>query len=297
MSYKLEPIDIAERIALAYTLSALSYIKPGAPHRYSPHPWLLDYATLGITLFSVSTEAASKGLMVGKGEISAREARVSKLILESLRVATQQYGKLPPLSYTIPTVPVIAASTSHAITVKGGFNLSTYRSSIRSFLIGCTGRDVADYVKWLYDVSSEEEVEVLREARVSEATAESGYITLLDVFEALAKTKRLYSELLHPETTWYVAKDILESYGKIRDPNLAVTRGYITLILELKLIPNNYMKGLREALNKGLISTKEGVRELYELDKTLRSSGVDLSDTLPLLTLSTFIALLEGFRL
>ena len=287
-------LDVVEKIASSISLSALSYIKPGAPHRYSHHRWVLEYSTIGVTLLGPLAEAVQRGIKIARGDISSRESGVGRLILDSYNAVIQRYGTLPPLSHFIPALPVLAAASSHTLQYRGRISASALRSSIRSLLIGCRGRELAEVVRRLYNIGDSSIEGALRDSRISEASADAGNINMLDVFEALSKVELAYEELLNPNLILKSSRAMLDHYGKLRDVNSAVVRGYLELLRSVDSIPEWLGRNVDELLKSGAVGTREGFRKLYNLDRKAREESLDLSGLLPTLTLAVYIAAWEG---
>lgn len=285
---------VLERIASSIMLTALSYIKPGAPHRYSAHRWILSYSMMGLLMVNPILEACVRGEEVGRGEISARQARLAKIIVETYNVLLRKYKVLPPMPRVIPIFPILAISTSHTIVLRGRFEIPTFKNSVKTMLTACRGGELSELVGRLYRIGDSKVEEALRTNRIMESNVEPESITLLDVVEALSSIELSYKELINPRLTLRASKEILENYNLYGDLNAAIVRGYLELLESVGEVPAWAKRDIKRLLEEGNVGTKEGMKKLYELDKRFRDENLDYTYLLPLLNIATYMSLWGG---
>ena len=284
----LEPIMVVGKTLTSLHVSLYSYIKPGAPHRYSLDNKPYEYMNLGLGLTDLLWDIARDFQRLSRGEIGLPDIRLGSRIDQALRKSLARYGVLPPLDLVFSIV--LSATTIAYGLVKREESVAGYKKALDDVLMASTSRDALEVFESLRRLGYHGEVELLELNGVSRSSIEVHGFKLPDIFSVL-ESEYVFFQYASPykKIITEVADAIALEYDSSRSINNAVVRGYVELLLREKL-PGEYKDRLRKIVELKLTRTRNGLKELYSLDKDLRGKGLTLEKLVAPLILAVAIA-------
>ncbi len=281
---------VLEAACNAFLLASLAYIKPGAPHRFSPDRNLHSYASLASCLLGELSAAFDVGASVAKGSRSFRDVGVAFHAVECLKKVIAKYKK-PLLPFAVLSTSILASAAGYVEASRKEVNASNVLSAYTMILSTATSHDVSAMVRELYNLGVFEDE--LSRAGITAHRVEVESLTLDDVFSAIAKASSgNAAELLTARARPLHAYSVItKSYAKHRDSNNAVVEGYLELLSSVK---PGLADGIKSARARGCMLTRDGAKTLMMLDRELRRTGFDGTYVLEELIPATMIACIDG---
>jgi len=281
-------VVVVGKVLSALHVALYSYIKPGAPHRYSLDNKPYEYMNLGFGLTSLVWDIARDFQRLSRGEIGLPDIRLGLRIDQALRTSLARYGVLPPLDLVFSVI--LAASTISYGMVRREESVSAYKKALDDVLMASTTRDAIEVYESLRKLGYHGEIELLELNGVSRSAIEIHGYKIPDLFSVLEREYAFFKYASpYKKTIVEVSEAIASEYEGSRSINNAVVRGYIELIVregELR----EYRNRIRKIVELKLTRTRNGLRELYSLDKELRGKGYDFERLLAPLVLAVAIA-------
>ncbi len=284
----MDPIVVVGRTLSVLHVSLYSYIKPGAPHRYSLDNKPYEYMNIGLGLTSLLWDIARDFQRLSRGEIGLPDIRLGSRIDQALRTSLARYGVLPPLDLVFSIV--LSASTMAYGMVKREESVSGYKKVFDDILMASTTRDSIELFESLRRLGYHREVELLELNGISRNSIEVHGYRLPDIFSVLEK-EYVFFRYASPykRTVTEVAGAIAGEYDNSRNLNNAVVRGYLELMLRESSM-REYVDRIRKIIDLKITRTRNGLKELYSLDKELRGKGYELDNLIAPLILAVTIA-------
>ena len=325
------PDDVMIAAQLAAALEVSSFPKPGNVHRRADlGPKTFERFLAGsIAIGPACRKAAERGLAVAEGSLGPSEVGLGSLIEEAVR-KDGSWQKADP-THTGFAMLAIPLSASAGLALGKGLELSP--RALRSGLLELLRSSTVEDAKALYRAlraSCSTKLGTLRpdvglpdvfDPRAGEVLAERS-LRLWDVLEKCSSWDLVARELcrgleLSSEVGLRRLEEEMRQHGHL---NTAVVNAYLALLAEAEdthlarawglrktpLIPDAIWEGLemarkvseeaRRILELGGARTPEGLRALWEMDKWLRSEGLNPGSCADLTACSLMMALLTWLR-
>ncbi len=284
----MEPIVVVGKVLSALHASLYSYIKPGAPHRYSLDNKPYEYMNIGLGLTSLLWDIARDFQRLSRGEIGLPDIRLGSRIDQALKTSLARYGVLPPVDLVFSIV-LSTLTIAYGI-VKREESVAGYKKMLDDVLMASTTRDAVEVFEALRRLGYHREVEALELNGISKSSIEVHGYKLPDIFSILER-EYVFFKYASPykKTIIEVSEAIATEYENSRNLNNAVIRGYIELLLKENLL-KEYKGRVRKIIELKLTRTRNGLKELYKLDKELRGKGYELENLIAPLILAVAIA-------
>ncbi len=275
-------LGVVKALIESLDLTLYSYVKPGAPHRFSTRfKDLHSYVKEITSALEIYSEASEAGSSVAKGRAGFTDVGVGSLIKRAGMSSSRfiEVTELP--EYHLLLIPAVAAA-SYSIESKGYMDTNLYSKARESLLTYSRERDTLNVLEYIRSFGG-----VLRRAAGS-ASITPGLITtegwsVKDLINELGKTSKLASVGL----------------GLYISP-LELSAKFLKRYVEGET-PNNSAVGVYSYLMEAAVNVKEELRlrskddflRLLRLDNELSKKGIDLTPLLPAMNEGIFIAYLS----
>lgn len=284
----MEPIVVVSRVLSALHASLYSYIKPGAPHRYSLDNKPYEYMYIGLGLTGLLWDIARDFQRLSRGEIGLPDVRLGSRIDQALKTSLARYGILPPVDLVFSIV--LSASAIAYGMIKREESVTRYKKLLDDVLMASTPRDSVEVFEALWRLGYHREIEVLESNGMSRSSIEIHGYKLPDIFSVLEREYTFFKYASpYRKTLAEISETIATEYENSRNLNNAVVRGYIELVLREDSL-REYRDKIRKIVELKLTRTRSGLKELYSLDKELRGKGYKLENLIAPLILAVAIA-------
>jgi len=318
---------------LAAVLEVSAWPKPGNVHRTRDHSDArYEHFLVGsIVLGSSVGDAASKGLMAGKGRVSFSGIGIGKLVKKAVyNIAQAHNGGNTHLGVSLLFIP-LAAAAGKTYTETNDMSLDILQSNVREVMQSTTARDAVSVYEAISLVSSPHElgkIEGIRSPDLLDKGAKrkilESEITLFNIMEDSSSydsiAKELVSSMVISFNTGY--RELLETFKGTGDINIATVHTFLRILSKIpdtfiarkiglkkvKAVDQAVKLGMKETmwisktaeqvLNQGGLTTQEGKTSLWEFDQKLQNLGKDYSPgtTADLTANSLMIGLLCGLK-
>lgn len=264
----------------AVDLSIYSYIKPGAPHRYSLHDEdLHKYMKTITTSLSLYAQACSLGESIAKGVLGTSSANLGKLISQAISASFSRLTSNAVVELHLMLIPTITA-VSYVLTNERMMNLNVFRKIITSILMYSDVKDAVEVYSALK--KSDRYERFLIELGISEGVIRTNSMNLRNMYMALCRKVVPLSTLIDRlDVTIGMVSRFIKKYDETYDYNLATVASYI---YGLEALYNITFK-------LDVIKERNVMNELYKLDRELRGKGYNFNDLIPVLCVSTMLSL------
>lgn len=267
----------------AVDMAVYSYVKPGAPHRYSVR--FRDLHSFVTTLTSALRHymrAAELGASVAAGSMGLVDVSVGSLIRESIQDNIAFLGRAPLPELHVFLIPACVAS-SYTLKLKDRFTLQTFLSARRSLLTYSKPQEVVKVYEAFRNAGGDLG-RVLYESGITSTRISSESLTL-EEFLSILSNRYKYLEFAASRYNVVVeaSNEFVKEYEKESDWNSATLTSYSVI---LNALGSEVKFPLR-------LKTKEDFKNALELDAKLGSKNVDYTPLIPALTESILIGLLS----
>ncbi|MDI6806403.1 MAG: triphosphoribosyl-dephospho-CoA synthase [Candidatus Aenigmarchaeota archaeon] len=315
---------------LASALEICGWPKPGNVHRTAYfHDTKFEHFVAGsISIGPVVRSSTLKGIAAGLNKIKLSEIHLGKLINHAISdVKSWHKGGNTHLGTMLLFIPLAATAGMTFITHKK-IDLVHLRKNFKKIMRATTYEDAVE----VYDAiirANPGGIGTLKDKSAPDLTDKKfkqklvkSRLSLYDVMLVSSAWDTLAKELT---TGLYITFSFgyptyCDIYNRTNDVNLATVHTYLTLLsrfpdtfvarnVGLKFvseIPEAVKIGMKEAKNVAIeakkvlklggLTTNEGKKALFQLDKKLRAEGLNPGTTADLTAASLFIAILQGLR-
>lgn len=269
-------------------------IKPGCFHRLSLDPDARLLVSNVISSMEHLYRVCEYGENVRKGEVAYSPNLLATLIAKALRESYRWCTRVYP-SLIIPQM-ILSFTLSHSNVDSVLKNSASFKKSLDLVLDSGKWGEIKQVIDVFKSIDRNDMYEHLVSTGVSQLAGISGYFKLRDVFRVLG-SKWVSFTLLDTYEFKLIneVKKLIEYSSKYRSLENAVVALYLDSIKGR--IPVNLQDQVDLAFEKGLISTRDGVKILYELDQSLRKTGLKFNEYGEYLAVVTSIAIFEGTSL
>lgn len=263
-------------------LAVYSYVKPGAPHRYSLRfKDLRSYVALLTSALRNYLRSAELGVGVATGSSSFLDVGLGTLIRDSIQDNISYLKRVQLPEFHVFMIPACIAA-SYTLKMREKFVIQTYLSGRKSLLSYAGPQEVLKVYEALRDAGGEisrsvYELGVTSSKIVTEALSLEEFLNLLSTnYQYLSFVTTKYDYVLEASNTF------IREYEKGSDWNTSAVASYVTLLNALGInIKFPYKLENREDFKKSL-----------NLDIELSNKNVDYTPLIPPLTEAILISLL-----
>ncbi|MCD6323755.1 MAG: hypothetical protein J7L55_01435 [Desulfurococcales archaeon] len=275
-------LGVVRALIEALDLTVYSYVKPGAPHRFSTRfKDLHTYVKAITSALETYYEASEEGVSVAKGRAGFTDIRVGALIKKA-GISSSRYLETVELpEYHILLIPAVIAA-SYSIEYKGYMDVNLYQKAFESLTTYSRGRDAVDVLDYIRSYGG-----LLRKVSGS-ASITPGLVTtegwsIKDLMDELGRSHRVASVALGRYISPVeLSSKFIKNYVQGEDANTSAIKVYSYLL--------EATTNVKEDLS---IKGKEDFMRVLRLDNELGRKGVNLSPLLPVMNESIFIAYLS----
>lgn len=277
----------------SFILSGLSYIKPGCMHRYSQDPELVEYTSLGTSIFESLRKSMDLGGKVASGKLSAPDIKLGLLLSETLKELGGKYSQNITFYDSVVIAPIILLSTAHAIQYRKGSNINEGHvgNSLRLFLTSSGGKDSATFIQITKLMGPLKYVELIDKAGFTKTRVELENISLYEIFFTLSTISITFKALVDFSIMLSLVGILKEAYTKYGNVNNAIVISYISLLLEIAKLEAQIKEELNKAIKLGVMTNREAIKTLFEIDRKLKREKRNYNHLLPILTTVVFLGL------
>ncbi|MEM0038444.1 MAG: hypothetical protein QXS42_05400 [Zestosphaera sp.] len=264
-------------------MAVYSYVKPGAPHRYSVR--FRDLRPFIATLTSALRHymrSIELGVSVATGAMGLVDVNVGSLIRDSIQDNIAFLGRAPLPELHVFLVPACVAS-SYTLKLKERFTLQTFLSARRSLLIYSKPQEVVKVYEAFRNAGGDLG-RALYESGVTSTKISSESLTLEEFLNILGNRYRYIgftSSRYHAVVE--ASNEFIKEYERESDWNSAALTSYSVL---LNALGSDVKPPLRQR-------SKDEFKKALELDAELGSRNVDYTPLIPALAESILIGLLS----
>jgi len=265
----------------AMDLAVYSYVKPGAPHRYSTCYGDLHVYTATLTSALTSYARAHElGIDIARGRASLNKSGVGELISNAIRDNRKRVPEPPMLDYHLIMIPVVAA-TAYSIKLNGKVTLNTIAKGLKGLLMYSGPEDVLLVYEALRGIGGE----LGRAVALSDLTPgriRMENMSLMDLLDAIGKNYVTLAYFVRHHTSLAeLAEKFIDLHLKGSSLNEATASIYSML-----------MKDIAGIQYSPILRNKEDFLKLLRLDKEVcRRKKFDC--LIPLLSIPLFIGMLS----
>jgi len=318
---------------LAAILEVSGWPKPGNVHRTKDRPETrYEHFLAGSVVLGSSVEAAAtKGSMVGRGQLDVSEIEVGRLVKKAVSDVTKSHnGGNTHLGVCLLFIPLAAAAAKTCVEA-GGISPGNLRRNVKEVVKSAMPEDavavyeaiaMADSLQNLGKVYGERSPDLL-DKEADRKLREKG-ISLFDVMNDSSSYDTIARELVTGMKISFEIgyPELMETFSRSGDVNVATVHTFLRI---LSKVPDTFIArkvglektpDVKEAVQVGIgetkwvseaserildlggLTTEEGRKSIWELDNKLQSLGKHYSPgtTADLTATSLMIALLCGLK-
>jgi len=265
----------------AMDLAVYSYVKPGAPHRYSTcYGDLHAYtATLTSTLTSYA-RAHELGTDIARGRASLNKSGIGELISNAIRDNRKRVSEPPMLDYHLIMIPVVVAA-AYSIKLDGKVALNTFAKGLKGLLMYSGPEDTLLVYEALRGVSGK----LGRAVALSDITPgriRMENMSLMDLLDAVGKNYITLAYFVRHHTS---LAELAEKFIDLHLKGFSLNDAAVTIYSLL-------LKDIAGIQYSPVPKSKEDFLKLLKLDKEVcRKEKFD--HLIPLLSVPLFIGMLS----
>ena len=277
-------LSIIKALMESLDLAVYSYVKPGAPHRFSPyfkdlHSFILTF-TSTLDTYAACVEA---GFSVAEGKVGFTNLKIGDLLRDALRFSSRRLGARNIPEFHVVMVPAVIAS-SYAMKLGGKNFIENFRKGLNDALMF---NDISETIKVYESLKSYggKYSSIIDGLMLTPTKIRLEGVSIHDLYNEIGREDLVLNCFTRKLSTLISSSNIfVNTYLKYGDANKAAVVTYGSLVEELCNIKVlNYLE-------------KKSFTELLKLDKELHSKGVSLQYIIPLLCMSIFLGLLTMQR-
>ncbi len=273
-------IKVLKALFEGIDLGVYSYVKPGAPHRFSTHfVNLHEYVRSFTESLATYVKAIDTGFSVAEGRLGLNKANVGMLISEAIASSSRalSFRGFPELHLVL--IPTTIAS-SYAVKLGGTRELMLKRitQGIKDLLYYTESREVLKVYNALRQHGGRYS-EIISQLMLTPGRIESENLSLIDFYMELGSKDellRFFSSKYSLLVTY--ALEYVNQYLRSGDYNLAAIATYSRIIQDIY----NITLDLR-------IKSRSDLLNLLRKDKEFIDRGRNFTKVLPILIASLFI--------
>ncbi len=265
----------------ALDLAVYSYVKPGAPHRYSTcygdlHAYI---ATLTSALSSYA-RAHELGTEIARGRASLNKSGVGELISNAIRDNRKRVPEPPMLDYHLIMIPVVVAA-AYSMKLDGKVTINTFAKGLKGLLMYSGPDDTLLVYEALRGVSGR----LGRAVALSDLTPgriRMENMSLMDLLDAIGKNYATLAYFARRHTSLAeLAEKFIDMHLKGFSLNNAAVTTYSILLKDIAGIQYS-----------PVIKSRDDFLKLLKLDREVCKKG-KFDHLISLLSVPLFIGMLS----
>ncbi len=287
-------IFILKSILEGIHLAVYSSIKPGAYHRLR-----LDQESRLLVSNTLSTidqivEAIEYGERVRKGEIALTSIGIGRLIARALRESYRWNGGRVYPSTIIPQI-LYSIALSHSNIDSFVKDSGKVRKTLDLLLSISKWSEIKQVVDTLRSVHRDDMYEHLVSTGITQLAGIEGGVSFGEVFRVLGSRWPAFLSLdIRDYRIPDYVKLLMNYYKKFGDTENSIVALYLELVKDK--MPDWAHRVVEEAFEKGLMSSREGAKKLFELETMLRKKDISFNEYVGLLAIIVSLAVFDGLR-
>ncbi len=263
-------------------LAIYSYVKPGAPHRYSLRfKDLRPYVALLTSALRNYLRSAELGVSVASGSLGFVDVGLGTLVRDSIQDNISYLRRVQLPEFHVFMIPACIAA-SYTLKMKDRFVLQTFLSARKSLLSYAGPQEVLRIYEALRNAGGEVgrllyELGVTSSRIVAESLSLEEFLNVLSSnYKYLSFATTRYNYVLEASNAF------IKEYERENDWNASAIASYSTLLNALGVNIKPPHK----------IESREDFKKILSLDLELSSKNVDYTPLIPPLTEAILISLL-----
>jgi len=280
-------IEILKVLIESMDLATYSYVKPGAPHRYSTYYKDIHcFIRLLTSSLPQYFKAVEMGEEIAKGRSRFVDAEIGRLIGRAIRSSSRALEKASLPELHIVLVPAVVAA-SYSIKSSGHMSIDTYRKGVSSLLLYNGEEDTLKLFEELRRAGGEIHASI-EYSGITPGRIKTENMSLHDLLtEASKRHKIINFYVTRHSRIVELGQRFAENYLKTGDLNQVTVKIYGELL--------EAVYGIKTDLN---LRGKDDFMRLLKEDNSLHRKGEHLHGLLPVLTEAVFVGhlLLEKGR-
>ncbi len=260
-----------------------SYVKPGAPHRYSTmYRDLHEFVSALTSALDTYVKACITGFEIGRGRSSFESAGLGGLVSEAYRLSKKAAAEMPLPSLHLLLIPTVIAA-SYSIEVDGKLSLSKFRRALQGLLMYNPIKETESLYNALRGVGGG----ISRAIALTEVTPGRISTEGLSIYDFLDHISREYLPASYLITRVNRLTELTEAFIKSHIEGASLNDATVLLYRELLHDFTGYSADLR-------IKGKEDFLRLLKLDRELyRKWKEELRECVAVLSAPVFLGLLS----
>jgi len=265
----------------ATDLALYSYVKPGAPHRYSTcygdlHPYIV---TLTSALPSYA-RAHELGVDIARGRASLNRSGIGELINNAIRENRKKIPEPPMLDYHLVMIPVVVAA-SYSAKLDGKVTINTFTKGLKGLLMYSEPDDTLMVYDALRGVSGR----LGRAVALSDLTPgriKMENMSLLDLLDAIGRN---YTSLAYFTRRHASLAELAEKFIGLHLKGFSLNDAAVTVYSIL-------LKDVAGIQYSPIMQSKEDFLKLLRLDREICRKG-RYDYLIPILSVPLFVGMLS----
>ncbi len=273
-------LSVIKALMESVDLAVYSYVKPGAPHRFSPyfkdlHSFILTF-TSALDAYAACAEA---GFSVAEGRVGFTSLKIGDLLKDTLRYSSRRLGSRNAPEFHVVMVPTVVAS-AYALRLGSKNFIEGFRKGLSDTLLF---NDVSETVKAYESLRAYggRYSSIIEGLMLTPTKIKLESVSIHDLYTEIGREDLVLNYFTGKLSTLISASStFVSTYLKRGDANKAAVIAYGKLVedlLNIRLL--NYLE-------------KSSFTDLLKLDKELHSRRTSLQYVTPLLCVAIFLGLL-----
>lgn len=261
-------------------IAVYSYVKPGAPHRFSPYfKDLHNYILTFTSALSTYAECIEVGYSIADGRAGFTSVRIGDFIKEALRLSSRRLGTLNIPEFHVVMIPTVIAA-SYATKRSDKNFIENFKKGLNDVLLF---NDPSETIKVYESLKSYggRYSAIVENLALTPVKMKLEGVSIHELYVAIGKEDpvlRCFTQKLG--TLISAFNTFTNSYLKYGDVNKAAVMTYGVLVNELlNLSITNYLES-------------KSFTELLRLDREFHEKGISLPYMISLLCIPVFLGLL-----
>ncbi len=274
-------LSVIKALMESLDLAVYSYVKPGAPHRFSPYfKDLHSFISSFTSTLDTYAACVKAGFSVAEGRMGFTNLKIGDFLRDALRLSSRRLGARNTPEFHLVMVPTVIAS-SYAIRIGSKNFIENFRKGLNDELLF---NDVLETIKVYESLKSYggRYSSIIESLMLTPTKIKLEGVSVYDLYREIGEEDPVLNYFTRNLSTLISCSNVFVStYLKYGDINKAAVMTYGNLVEELQNMKIlNYLE-------------KKSFTDLLKLDRELHSKGISLQHMIPLLCMSIFLGLLS----
>lgn len=275
-------------------LAVYSSIKPGSIHRLRLDKEAKFLVSNTISVIDYIIEAIEYGEKVRHGELAFTSISIGRLLSKALREA-YRWNRVSVYPSTIIPQIIYSMALSHSNIDSFIRESGKVRNSLNYIMGIRKWSEIRQVLDALKSVRRNDMYEHLISTGITQLSGVEGNVSFAEIFRVLGSRWPTFTslDLINYRIPEYVKK-LLEYYKIYENAEHAIVALYLELIKDKT--PKWAQEIIREILSNKLVSTRDGIKKLFELDTRMRRERISFNDYIGLIAITASLAIYDGMR-